>query len=149
VYQYVYRRVGARDADDVTGEVFVKAWRAFAGFRGPSFDAWIFRIAHAQVTDLLRRRGRAPQEDGSMATAERVPAPDPADQVETGLLLAAHLRRLPAYQRTVVELRFFAGLRHQDIARVLGKREGAVKVALQRGLLKLHDALLSQEEALR
>lgn len=148
VYRYVYRRVGARDADDVTSEVFTKAWRGFAGFRGPSFAAWIFRIAHAQVTDLLRRRGRAPQEDRSMADAERLPAPDVAHTVETDLILAACLDRLPEYQRAVVELRFFADLRHQDIARVLGKREGAVKVALQRALLKLHDELSQDKEVL-
>jgi len=141
VYRYVYRRVGARDADDVTSEVFTKAWRSFGAYRGPSFAAWIFRIAHSQVTDLLRRRSRAPQEDRDASAGERVPAPDLVAHVETDLVLDGLLRALPDYQRTLVELRFFADLRHADIARVLGKTEGAVKVALQRALLRLHDEL--------
>jgi RNA polymerase sigma-70 factor, ECF subfamily len=147
VYRYVYRRVGQSYAADVTSEVFVKAWRGFDGYHGPSFAAWIFRIAHCEVTDLMRRRGKAPQEDIALLSGDAIAVPDSSQRVETDLVLAGLLARLPEAQRAVVELRFFGDLKHKDIARVLGKSEGAVKVSLQRALSKLHDELCQREEA--
>jgi RNA polymerase sigma-70 factor (ECF subfamily) len=156
VYRYVYRRVGPGDADDVTSEVFTKAWRSFGTFRGPSFPAWIFRIAQSEMTDMLRRRGRTASPVSAMKAGYKEETGEPqalisgfAERVVTDVALAGLVQQLPDLQRSVVELRFYADLRHRDIARVLGKSEGAVKVCLQRALLRLHTQWTGLEEAPR
>jgi RNA polymerase sigma-70 factor (ECF subfamily) len=58
VYRYCYRRLGSREAaEDATSLIFERALRALPTFRGESFRAWLFTIAHNAVTDDYRRRG--------------------------------------------------------------------------------------------
>lgn len=136
VYAYVVRRTGSRgDAEDVTSEVFERALAGLRGFEwhGAPFGAWLMRIAANAVADGWQRAGR-------MVDA----APDDAggdDDLERRVLLYQLVERLPAAQRQVVELRFGEDRSLSDVARRLGRSEGAVKQLQRRALEALRAAL--------
>ena len=137
VYRYILLRVGSRmDAEDLTEQVFLKALEKMGSFRwrGVPFSAWLFRIAHNQMVDHLRRRGR---DMPLLGDEEPAAADDPQAALERKLSmeeLSAAVGRLTELQRQVVALRFAAGLSVAETARAVERSEGAVK-ALQHSAL--------------
>lgn len=147
VYGYAFYLLGDHhDAEDVTERTFVAALAGIGAFRdeGASFRSWLFRIAHNQVANALRARGRR-----SAASLEVVEEPistaaDPAAAV-TAADEARELRRALATlsddRRQVIVLRFVDGLSTREIGVVLGRSEGAVRVLQHRALRELATAL--------
>jgi RNA polymerase sigma-70 factor (ECF subfamily) len=145
VYAYISYRVGrVQDAEDLTAETFLKAVEGLPGFewRGAgSFAAWLFRIAHNVVGNFYRAGDRMPASFPPEALPD-VPACTelPADALDRKELFA-HLRRLittlSPRQQEVVTLRFFGGLRNQEIAMMLELDERTVAAHLCRGIRKL------------
>ena len=135
-----FRARGARDPADLTGDVFVSVTRGLASFRGDdaALRRWVFTISHNRMIDEYRRA----QRDPNVLTAETpdVPYVDP-ELVSTDTELARALAMLSDDQREVVVLRFVADLSVADVARIVGKRQGAVKMLQARGLERLHDLL--------
>jgi RNA polymerase sigma-70 factor (ECF subfamily) len=133
-----FRSHGIGDAEDLTGDVFVKVTEHLSGFRGTdvALRRWVFTIAHHRLIDEFRRAGRSrptPEfDDSSLSVVE----PDPLDDD-----LIRAISGLTDEQREVVVLRFVADLPLRDVARITGRRTGAVKMAQARGLAALHDAL--------
>ena len=140
IYQYVRYRTGdEQTAEDITAEVFLRAIESIGDYedQGAPFVAWLYRIAHARVIDLWRRSQRqqtAPLEDPLLQ--EALSSPD--DGIDTDFLqhqsLAIALRQLTDDQQDVIVLKFMQGLSNIEIARVLGKTEGAVKALQWRAL---------------
>jgi RNA polymerase sigma-70 factor (ECF subfamily) len=150
VYRYVHARTGnATEAEDVTEEIFLRMLTAIGDFqwRRVPFAAWLFRIARNYVISYARRNGvRGNQSPLPEFMAD--PAPDPVALVETKLSFeeALHAARgLPHAQREVIWLRFAVGLSVSDTARVLGKREGNVKVLQHKAIAKLQKLLAFAE----
>jgi RNA polymerase sigma-70 factor (ECF subfamily) len=149
IYQYLYYRTGDRaTAEDLTEEVFLRAWQAIGGFRwqGRPFVAWLYRLAHNVHVDLVRRaRTMRPLESGRQE-------PDTADQTaplafERALdqdLLARAICQLSPDQQQVIVLRFAQGLDTPTIAAQMGREEGAVRALQMRALRRLRQ-LLSAE----
>lgn len=144
VYSYVVVRVGSRpDAEDITSRVFLKAFQSIGAFKwtGAPFSAWLFRIAHNEVVDYFRR------EKPKARLEEDIPTPpglDPEVLAEQSLsweMVRQALEWLTPAQRQVIELRFAGGLSTAEVAKVMKKREGAIK-ALQ------HSALISLRKRL-
>jgi RNA polymerase sigma-70 factor (ECF subfamily) len=146
VYGYCFRRLQTREqAEDATSHVFIKALAALPRYRdeGPSFGAWLFTIAHNVVIDEYRRRGAA----SLGSTADTGFAADPSPGPEEHTLLAEQARELrsllsglSADQAEVVELRL-AGLTDKEIALVVGRSTGAVRVAQHRAVRRLRSLL--------
>lgn len=143
VYRYIYYRVGrVEEAEDLTEEVFLKAWEAIGRYReqGVPFAAWLMRLAHNHVVDHFRtRRPTAPLVD-TMA----VGTPGPQALAEQRLAAEAVLRAmrgLTSEQQQVLMLRFIEGLDHGEIAAIVGKNEGAVRALQFRGLAALRAAM--------
>ncbi|MCA9073586.1 MAG: RNA polymerase sigma factor [Planctomycetaceae bacterium] len=150
IFAYCLRRLLVRAAaEDVTSEVFLKAAtgiHAFSGTSGEEFRRWLFRIATNEISAELRnsiRRRELLEEAARMGTIK-------AD-VSTSLLhedaviewQSAYeaLGELSDREQSLISLRFFAGLRHHEIAEVLELKEGTVRVALSRALEKLRGRL--------
>ena len=142
VFNYCYYRLGDRaEAEDAASAVFVKALGHLAGFRdrGDSFRTWLFRIAHNEVADRHKRRGRHPEAPFAAALAVADPGRTPEDQAvraDDRRRVLALLAALPARERAVLELRA-ADLATGEIARVLGISEQNVRTAQARAVARL------------
>jgi RNA polymerase sigma-70 factor (ECF subfamily) len=141
VYRYCYRRLGERGAaEDATSNTFLKAIESLPGYRGGSFPAWLFAIAHSVVVNGARRRSEAALDesyevaDASASPEEEAMAGDDRRQIVR--LLAG----LPGEQRRVVELRL-AGLSGAEIAESIGKSVPAVKMLQHRAMTNLRRRL--------
>lgn len=148
IYRYVTLKLGDEmEAEDMTQQVFLNTLQSISSFKwkGKPFSAWLFRIAHNQVVDHLRKKKRA-----SVPLDESLPASDnPQQLVERKLdierLLSA-TRRLTEAQREVISLRFTSELPIAEVAQVMGKSEGAVKALQHSAILALRRALTVEDE---
>jgi len=134
------RARGVPEPDDVVGETFVKVVRYIEGFEGDeaAFRTWVFTIGRNLVVDDLRKRSRRPVD---VATDEQLLRAAPRGDAEDDAmrdLATAHveevLANLSVDQRDVLLLRILGGLTIGEIALVVGKKEGAVKMLQARGL---------------
>jgi RNA polymerase sigma-70 factor, ECF subfamily len=134
------RARGVPEPDDVVGETFVKVVRYIEGFDGDeaAFRTWVFTIGRNLVVDDLRKRSRRPVD---VAPDEQLLRAGPRGDAEDDAmrdLATAHveevLDHLSVDQRDVLLLRILGGLTIGEIALVVGKKEGAVKMLQARGL---------------
>lgn len=143
VYGYAFYQLGDHhDAEDATERIFLAALRALPDFRdqGSTFRAWLFRIAHNTIANAHRSRSRRPTE--RLPDADERPAPDadPAGMVAVADELREVRRtvaRMPDDRRQVILLRFVDDLSTKEIAQVLDRSPGAVRVLLHRALREL------------
>ena len=142
VYRFCLRRLGTvEDAEDATAQVFTKALAAFPGFRGGSFQGWLFAIAANVVVDA----GRSERMHASLADADDVidPEPGPEDSAlssDAARTVRELLTQLPPDQRRVLEMRL-AGLTGVEIAQALGRSHGTIRNLQHRTLVRLRDLL--------
>lgn len=147
IYRYVFCHVKSKTfAEDITEEVFLKAWRAIKSCRGKesTFSSWLYRIAHNQMVDEIRKRQRRPALE--LENVENIS--DNSEGVEKSreqLELAAVIDRLPPNQRQVIILKFIEGLDNPEIARIMDKSEGAIRVLQMRGLSRLREELEKEQ----
>ena len=144
IYRYISLKIGDKfEAEDMTQQVFLKALKSIASFKWKDvpFSAWLYRIAHNEIVDYLRRKTRRPTgplDEAVLHTEE--PGGGPQAQVETicdiERLVAATKRLTPA-QREVIALRFSSELPIADVSRIMGKSEGAVKALQHSAILAL------------
>ena len=141
-----YLQVITPEADDVAGDTWLQVVKGLPGFRGgeEAFRAWLFTIARHRAVDAGRSRSRRPDVPLGVAdTAEQQPAaPDAAElaleAISTRSVLAL-IKTLPRDHAEIVMLRVVAGLEAADVARIVGKTPGAVRVTAHRALRKLAD----------
>jgi RNA polymerase sigma-70 factor, ECF subfamily len=149
---HCYRMLGSyEDAEDLTQEALLRAWRGRDGFAGrSSFGAWVYRIATNACLSALDRRRRSSTACGPAVDSipERPPAPGdgwpdaellPEAAAEPAVLVA--LRELPSRQRAVVFLRDVCGWSAKDAAELLETSVASVNSALQRGRATLRTQL--------
>ena len=144
VYAYVARRVGTRsDAQDLTAEVFQQALANIGRFewRGAPFAAWLYRIAANAIADHHQRRVR-----DRNVPRDPLPGWQEHEDPERRATLYRAVRELPEDQRRVIEMRFAQERSITEIARALGRSEGAVKQLQLRALGRLR-ARLDQHDA--
>lgn len=128
-------------AEDVTQDIFVKAWEKLSGFRGESrFYTWLHRLAVNEVIGELRRRGRWRERftaPGELPEPKNAPLPEPGGGVDLERAIAA----LPPVARMVFLLYDVEGYRHGEIAEIAGMAEGTSKANLHRARNLLRKAL--------
>jgi RNA polymerase sigma-70 factor (ECF subfamily) len=150
IYAYAYQRTGNRTmAEDVVSETFHKALENIHGYewRGVAFSAWLYRIASNVVAARFRREPIMGGEEELESALDLEPGPELSLTIlerRTDVMKA--VRMLPDDQQQVVLLRFGQDLRNKEIARVMQRSEGAVKLLLHRALAGLHRRLAAVEE---
>jgi RNA polymerase sigma-70 factor, ECF subfamily len=144
VARFATGRLGdAEKAEDVTSETFEAVLRNLRFYRpGTDFEAWLFTIAHRRVTDVFRRRSRRREVALDETVQAAVGGPEEAVlAAERRAEVAGAFRRLRADQQEVLALRVLGGLSATQAGEVLGKSEGAVRVAQHRALRSLREAM--------
>jgi len=148
VYRYVLYRVReSADAEDLTSDVFTRAFAAIHRYRwqGKSFLAWLYTIARNAITDRRRRERPMVDIEDAYGLAESGPtAHDQAVHGEDVTALKGALHLLTGEQRAVIELRFTKDLSSAQVARKLGKNEGAVRALQFRALARLRKILATE-----
>jgi RNA polymerase sigma-70 factor (ECF subfamily) len=149
-YSLAYRIVGERGAaEDVTQEAFISIWRSGARYdaaRG-SVRTWMLGIVRNRAIDALRSKaGRAPKLDfDDDSILEHRPAPEQTEsealERETAQEVRGALDELPGEQARVIQLAYFGGFSHSEIAGMLGVPLGTVKGRMRLGLEKIRGEL--------
>ncbi|MDQ6750971.1 MAG: sigma-70 family RNA polymerase sigma factor [Actinomycetota bacterium] len=155
-YSLAYRMCGARGvAEDVIQEAFLALWRSGARYdraRG-SVRTWILGIVHNRAIDALRRslvhdRRRASDEGMEERFEARERTDVEASRREEAASVRAALGDLPPEQSRVIELAYFGGFTHSEIADMLSTPIGTIKGRMRLGLEKLRGQLSGMQEAL-
>jgi len=148
-YSLALRMCGRRAlAEDIVQEAFLSLWRSGSGYdraRG-SVRSWVLSAVHNRAVDALRRTGaKAGRDVSDEGIAERLPARDATDaeveRREESRRVRSALDELPPDQRQVIELAYFGGLSHSQIAEMLELPPGTVKGRMRLGLTKMRQAL--------
>ncbi len=149
IYRYIYFRVSDdMTTEDLTAQVFLKACENLDRYktdRSP-FIAWLYTIARNLVIDYYRTRKKMLNFEEIVHLADSGPAPE--EEVQGRFELQAMrdaLQFLTADQQQVLILRFIAGLRTREIARIMEKREGTVRVLQMRALQTLSKYMEAKE----
>ncbi|HEX2988217.1 MAG TPA: sigma-70 family RNA polymerase sigma factor [Chloroflexota bacterium] len=143
VYRYVYYKVGnSAEAEDLTSQLFMKAWEAMPRYqlREIPFSHWLMRLARNAVIDYYRTRKPSGELDEAMVSRE----PDPQREYLRGEELRGlevALRQLPEEQRSLLVMRFVEGMDYAEVAAILGKNPGALRVMQHRALIALRRIL--------
>jgi RNA polymerase sigma-70 factor (ECF subfamily) len=138
VYAYIARRTGNRQvAEDLTSEVFREALSGIRKFewRGVPFAAWLLRIASRAVADHFKRSGR------EIVSGVSEAAESASDEIERNAMLFQLVEQLPEAQYRVIQMRFVEQKSIREIAKALGRSEGAVKQLQLRAIENLRAQL--------
>lgn len=146
IYNYVYYRVGSTgDAEDLTARVFFKALKSIGSYRhmGLPFSAWLYRIAHNLVANYHRDRSKAEEisiENLSIVDTNRMAFPEEfaAERQENAFLLKL-VNDLSPQKRELIILKFIDRLSNEEIGKIFGKTEGAIKSLYHRTLVELKE----------
>lgn len=153
IYRHIYYRIGrSEDAEDLTQQVFLQAWRALSRYRqmGSPLVAWLLTIAHNVVVTFYRRAKPA---HSVGLEAEDWPSDEQSEEQLEGAAEARleyervreKMRLLKPEHQQVLAMRFLEDLPCQDIAAALGKSEGNVRVIQHRALNELRRILDRRE----
>ena len=148
VYSYCYYRIGNHhDAEDLTEQTFLQAYRHFERARresdGRPLRPWLIRIAHNLAANYHRDRARRPT--AALDNVEPVEHPHGTERVVEGRErmreVMAGLDRLSEDRREALIMRFSLGMSNREIARALGRSDGATKVLIHRAIKQLEEEL--------
>jgi len=148
LYSLAYQVTGAdRYAQEVVQEVFMAVWRDAGRFdptRG-AVSSWLFALTRHKAIDLVRKEANVWKRYAPETELERHEAPEDVDREAWENIRREHvlqaMDQLPEAQRTCVELAFFSGLTHIEVAEQLGIPLGTAKTRIRTGLLRLRDLL--------
>ncbi|MBI3521534.1 MAG: sigma-70 family RNA polymerase sigma factor [Chloroflexi bacterium] len=145
VYRYlIYRVREPADAEDLCSEVFTRAFANIHRYtwQGKSFLAWLYTIARNAVTDRRRRERPTIDIENAFSLAQDGPtAHDRAVHGEEVDALRGAVKHLTGEQQEVLVLRFVENMSSRDVAKVLGKNEGAIRALQFRALGRLRTLL--------
>lgn len=149
IYRYICLKLSNQtEAEDMTQQVFIKVLHSISAYKckGTPFSAWLFRIAHNQVVDYYRKQSKrvtVPIDGLAVAATD-----DPQRVVERKIEVERVMRaaeQLTQTQQEVISLRFAAELSIAEVAKIMGKSEGAIKALQHSAVIALRKALAVTE----
>ncbi|HKH14494.1 MAG TPA: RNA polymerase sigma factor [Solirubrobacterales bacterium] len=152
VYSYAYYRVGNHhDAEDLTEQAFLQAYRHFERAQreshGRPLRPWLIRIAHNLASNYHRDRSRRPE--AALDAVEPPSHPHGTEQIVEGReelrLVMDRLQRLSDDRREALIMRFALGMSNREISRALGRTDGATKVLIHRAIKQLEEEMESDD----
>jgi len=143
IYRYVFYQVNDKmTAEDITEEVFLKAWKAIGTCKGKekTFSSWLYRIAHNQLMNTLRDNNRI------TSLENQTPGKFADSKQEIDITIDYHellktISDLPENQKQIIILKFIEGLDNREISKIIGKREGAIRISQMRALATIRENL--------
>jgi len=154
VYSYAYYRIGNHhDAEDLTEQTFLQAYRHFERAQresdGRPLRPWLIRIAHNLAANYYRDRSRKPQtpiDDATVLTAPHTTESLVEGREELQSIIEG-IEQLPDDRREALIMRFALGMDNREIARAMGRSDGATKVLLHRATKQLEEIVVRPEPA--
>lgn len=149
IYRYVFYRVKERDAEDLVENVFVKVWVNIHSYKSrpnKTFSAWVFRIAHNLVVDYYRKAKSQEVAELSPQIPDTRREHNPihsATQMLDNRNLKMALKALKKPYQDVVVYKFINGFSNEEIAQIMKRSEGSVRILQFRALKILKDELHS------
>lgn len=144
LYAFIRRMVTDPDeTEDVLQNTYIKAWQGLAGFRGDAqLFSWLYRIAHNESISHLKRMKRG-LFTSEAAVVERLTTTLDNSEHFTGDAIQRRLQlavmRLPPKQRAVFTMKYFDGLKYEDMSRITGTSVGALKASYHLATKKIED----------
>lgn len=151
VYNYTYYRTGNHhDAEDLTTQTFLQAYRHFERAQreahGRPLRPWLIRIAHNLAANYYRDRSRKPTAVLDADVGEPHETEDLVVGREDAVAVLKGVRALPEDRREALIMRFALGMDNREIARALGRTDGATKVLIHRAIKQLEQELEAKGE---
>jgi RNA polymerase sigma-70 factor (ECF subfamily) len=153
IYTIALRIVGDRElAEEVVQDVFQAVWQSAGSFQpSGNFSAWLIGIARHRAIDATRSRRHRARAREELLDDERVAGigstgDGGADMLMLRAVVRAALAELPANQRQAIELGYYGGMTHTEIAAQLGEPVGTVKSRVRMGMIKLRELLKTLDE---
>jgi len=143
IYRYIFYQVNDRaTAEDLTEEVFLKAWRSIGKFKwkGYPFSAWLYRIARNHAIDHFRTRQQHKSLEWEFPTGDDGPELK-AEEKQMNRLISEAISSLPEQQKQLIILKFIEGMDNREIEQIMGKNQGAIRVMQMRALATLRQKL--------
>ena len=152
IFGYVLKRVANLEiAQDITSETFLKSLKNIKKFKWKNihFSSWLYKIASNEIANYFRKKEYKAVSlekitepiDFSVPLTEIIEAEEKLKRQKDFLELHQKITKLPLLYQEVIVLRFFEKKKIQEIAEILGKREGTIKSLIHRGLEKLREIM--------
>jgi RNA polymerase sigma-70 factor (ECF subfamily) len=151
IYKFIFFRVGHKElAEDILSDTFVKAWGKIKDVNTPqALTGWIYQVARNNVIDYYRLRSSNTTVIAIEEFEETLPdSADPVDEVNLSVeskIVLEMMDELPDDQRLVLQYKFFEDLTNLEIAAVMNKTEGAIRVIQHRAIEKLKTLLKNKK----
>ncbi|MBU0577709.1 RNA polymerase sigma factor [Patescibacteria group bacterium] len=149
VYRYIYYRVDPQIAEDLTEETFLKTWQNLKKYKKGKtpFSSWVFKIAHNLVCDYYRKHQPVSEINENLIDPQEHLSPKRRINVKFNQIkLRQTIKKLPDSYQQVIILKYINELDNADIAKTIGKSEGAVRVLQFRALQQLRSLLGEKQE---
>jgi RNA polymerase sigma-70 factor (ECF subfamily) len=151
IYRFIMLKTGSKsETEDLTHEVFLSAWRNMPTYKeqGNPLSSWLYQIARNKIIDYFRTKKIDITLDEVAEThAEEGASADLAvEHLINSQKIQTAISRLPEEQQTLLILRYVEDLSPKDIAEIVGKSEGAVRVMQHRAILRLRHELKNINE---
>lgn len=151
IYRYIMLKTGNQaDAEDMTQQVFLKALKSLPSYKYQEvpFSAWLYRIAHNQMVDHFRKSSKHQNCELAEEITPDNPDDNPQRQVELKTDIESLIkatRQLTKSQQEVIALRFSSDLPVAEVARLMGKSEGAVKALQHSAVVALRKIMVDDK----
>jgi RNA polymerase sigma-70 factor (ECF subfamily) len=145
IYRYIVLKIGDRtEAEDMTQQVFLNMLKSISSYKwqGMPFTSWLYRIAHNQIVDYLRKKSKratVPIDESIVAAGDDPARAALGKMAIEEVIIAA--KKLTMAQQEVISLRFAGELSVAEVARVMGKSEGAIKALQHSAIVALRRVL--------